>query len=174
MRSSSATTDALTLFAASSDPYYQARTEPVHPKAVAFLDTWRTHAHGRDLVIGKDIPSRPFARFLDNFMLAEPIENDTDCRIRLAGSSLRKRYKREVSGERFSKLFSPAIAAENLARLRKVRETGTPSIFSAVIIADGAPTLQYEVLVLRALASDEVTMWNVLGIFMLDHDGSGA
>ncbi len=158
--------DALSLLARSPDPYYQVRSAPSHPKAVAFLDTWRAHAHERDLVISKDLPSRPFARFLDNLMIAEPIENDTDFRIRLAGSSLRQRYQREVSGERFSALFSPLIAEENIARLRKVQRTGTPSILSAAIIIDDAPRVQYEVILLRVLAPDETTMWNIVGIFM--------
>ena len=120
-----------------------------------------TRAHA----IGKDIPSRPFARFLGNLMIAEPIDDDTDCRIRLAGSSLRQRYKREVSGRRLSELFSPVIAADNLARLRKVREMGRAFIHTAAVMPDDTPPLHYEVLLLHALAPNEAAMWNVIGIF---------
>ncbi|MDA8093274.1 MAG: PAS domain-containing protein [Betaproteobacteria bacterium] len=165
MRANSATANALAFFSASSDPYYQIRVEPAHPDAAAFLVTWREHTHSRDVVIGKDIPSRPFARFLGNLMIAETIDDDTDCRIRLAGSSLRQRYKREVSGRRLSELFSPPIAADNLARLRKVRETGGAFIHAAAVMPDVAPPLYYEVLLLRALAPNETAMWNIIGIF---------
>ena len=166
MHSNVVRNDALALFAGSHDPYHQVRAAPSHPKAVAFLDTWRAHARERDLVVGKDLPSRPFARFLDNLMIAEPIENGADFRIRLAGSSLRKRYRREVSGERFSTLFSPLVAEENIARLHKVQRTGIPSVLLAAVITDDAPPVRYEVIMLRALAPDETTMWNVIGIFM--------
>ena len=117
-------TSVMTLFSASSDPYYQIRAEPLHPLAAEFLGVWREVSRARELVVGKDMPSRPFARFLSHLMTVEPVDDDTDGRIRVAGSALRKRYGRDVTGARFSELFSSLVAADNLMRLREVRRTG--------------------------------------------------
>lgn len=168
MRRKETVTSVMTFFAASADPYYQIRAEPAHPLAAEFLALWREECRARDLVVGKDIPSRPFARFLTHLMIVEPIEDGADCRIRIAGEAVRKRYGRDVKDARFSELFSPAMCADNMMRLREVRRTGVPIIFDAAIVRDDAPALCYEVLLLRILAPDERTTWNVIGIFMLD------
>jgi hypothetical protein len=168
MRRKTAITGVMTFFAASPDPYYQIRAEPSHPRAAEFLALWREESRVRDLVVGKDIPSRPFARFLSHLMVVEPIEGNTDCKIRIAGEAVRKRYGRDVKDARFSELFSPAVCADNMMRLREVLRTGVPIIFDAAIIRDDAPALCYEVLLLRIRAPDESTYWNVVGIFMLD------
>jgi len=167
MRDRSGVTSVLTLFSGSSDPYYQIRADPAHPAAATFLALWRKEAETHDLVVGKDIPSRRFARFLSHLVVVEPIDNDTDCRVRIVGEAARGRYGRDVAGARFSELFSPTVCRDNLMRLREVRRTGEPIIFDAAIVRDDAPPLCYEVLLLRVLAPDERTLWNVVGIFML-------
>ena len=53
-------------------------------------------------------------------------------------------------------------------RLREVRRTGVPIIFDAAIIRDDDPTLSYEIRLLRVLAPDERTYWNVVASFMLE------
>lgn len=168
MRRKPTVTGVMTFFTASPDPYYQIRGEPVHPLATEFLEVWRSESRSRDLVVGKDIPSRPFARFLSQLLILEPIEGDSDFRIRIAGDALRKRYGRDVTGLQFSELYSSPVAADNLMRLREVRRTGIPIIFDAAIIRADAPALCYETLLLRILAPDERTYWNIVGIFMLD------
>ena len=168
MQRKSTVPSVMALFSASSDPYYQIRAEPLHPMAAEFLGVWRRESRAHEIVVGKDMPTRPFARFLSNLMTVEPVDNDTDCKIRVAGNTLRKRYGQDVTGMRFSELFSPPIAADNLMRLREVRRTGTPIIFDATIIRPDDPVLCYETLLLRILAPDERTYWNVVGIFMLD------
>jgi hypothetical protein len=168
MESLSAVTREMPLFSVSPDPYYHILAEPLHPLAVAFLRAWREVSATRELVTGKDIPSHLFVRFLSNLMTVEPIEGDTDGRIRVAGSALRNRYGRDVTGARFSQLHTSPGAADNLMRLREVRRTGTPIVFGATIIRARAPALCYETLLLRILAPDEHTYWNVVGIFMLE------
>ena len=168
MRRKSNVTRVMTFFSASPDPYYQIRAEPAHPVAIEFLSLWREEACTRELIVGKDVPSRAFARFLSYLTIVEPIDNDTDCRIRVAGDAVRQRYKRDVKDVRFSDIFSSAVAADNMMRLREVRRTGIPIIFDAAIIHDDAPAICYEALLLRIFAPDEQTYWNVVGIFMLD------
>ncbi|MBU6297661.1 MAG: PAS domain-containing protein [Alphaproteobacteria bacterium] len=168
MRRKAAITSVLTLFSASADPYYQIREEPSHPMAAELVALWREESRTRDPVVGKDIPSRPFARFLSHLMIVEPVEDDTDCKIRIAGDVIRKRYGRDVKDAQFSELFSPAVFRDNMMRLREVRRTGVPIIFDATVIPDDGPSFSYEVVLLRVLSPDERTYWNIVGIFMLD------
>ena len=166
MESTSTITRVMPLFPVSPDPYYHILAEPLHPLAVAFLGVWRDRSSTRELVVGKDIPSRPFVRFLPNLMIVEPIDDDTDGRIRIAGSALRGRYGRDVANARFSNLYTSPGAADNLMRLREVRRTGSPIVFAATIIRASVSALCYETLLLRILAPDDSTYWNVVGIFM--------
>lgn len=155
---------ALGLFTA-PDPEYQPLDQPTHPDAQAFLGVWRERAKNGDLVIGTDIPSRPFARFLSNLMIVEPVEDGRDCRIRLAGTLLRQRYGREVSGERFSALFSGTTFAGNLSRMQTVRETGTPLILAGSVAREEKLPLCFDTVVLRARAPKSDALWNVIGVF---------
>ena len=156
------------LFSASPDPYYHVLAEPLHPLAVEFLAVWRGVSSLHELVAGKDLPSRPFMRFLANLMTIEPIDDDADGRIRVAGNALRDRYGRDVTNARFSSLYTSPGAADNLMRLREVRRTGTPIVFGATIIRTRVPPLSYETILLRIRAPDEYAYWNVMGIFMRD------
>lgn len=165
MPNSFAPKSALALFA-TPDPEYQTRVEAADQVAKAFLARWIEQAKDGDLVIGKDIPSRAFARYLANLMIVEPIEEGRDCLIRLAGSLVRRRYGREVSGERLSALFSPAAFKQNLARMQAVRETGAPSVLVGTVPQDDAPPLRFDAIILRAWAPKKDAMWNVVGIFV--------
>ena len=129
---------------------------------------WREESRTREPVVGKDIPSRPFARFLSHLMIVEPIDGDTDCKVRIAGEAVRKRYGRDVKDAQFCELFSPVVFRDNMMRLHEVRRTGVPIVFDATVIPDDGPAFSYEVVLLRALAPDERTYCNVVGIFMLD------
>ncbi len=169
MESISTVTRAMPLFSVSPDPYYHVLAEPLHPLAAAFLGVWRHESSLRELVAGKDLPSRPLMHFLSNLMIVEPIDGDTDGRIRDAGSALRYRYGRDVTNVKFSQLYTSPGAADNLMRLREARRTGTPIVFSTTIIRARAPALCYETILLRILAPDERTYWNVVGIFMGDN-----
>lgn len=157
---------ALSLFSQSPDPSYSVSAEPREADAREFLARWRARAQDGDIVIGTDIPSRPFARFLANLMIVEPVEEEKDCRIRLAGSLVRRRYGREVSGQRMSGLFSPHIFERHIADMREVRRTGKPLILAATVPQKDTLPLSFDVVIVRALAPDRQTMWNVVGVFM--------
>lgn len=143
---------------ATPDPTYCICREPTHPSARVLLMRWfEQSAHG-DIVVGKDIPSHHFAKLLSHLMILELIDGDTDCHIRLAGTSLRRLFRREVSGERLSELYSASTLEQQLARLREVRRTGEPIILAATMARADAPPF----------AHDEVRWWNVIGIFVRD------
>ena len=165
MPNSFASKSALALFA-TPDPDYEMRREPANQAAKAFLARWTEQANNGDLVIGKDIPSRAFARYLANLMIVEPVEEGNDCLIRLAGSLVRRRYGREVSGERLSALFSQTAFKQNVVRMQAVRETGSPSVLVGTVRQDDAPPLRFDAIILGAWAPKNDAMWNVVGIFV--------
>lgn len=138
---------------------------PTHHKARDFLAVWRESCQDGDIVIGTDIPSRPFARLLENLMVVEPVEDGRDGLVRVAGTSLRERYGREVSGKRLSTLFSPDVFAQNLARMRAVRETGSPLILTGSVPRQAAPPQRFEAIIIRARAPKTDALWNAVGIF---------
>ena len=167
MQPSRSSQNALSLFALSPEPSYALRAEPTDPDAHQFLALWREQTRGRDLIIGKDISSRPVARFLANLMVVEPINDDADCRVRLAGSLVRRRYGREVSGQRLSALFSWDIFERHIADMREVRRTGEPLILLATVPQETSGPRTFDVVILRVLAPDGKSMWNIVGIFMI-------
>ncbi len=148
------------------DPVYGTCQEPKQPDACALLSCWCEQATKQDLVIGKDIPSRAFAKFLSHIMIVEPMDSDTNGLIRLAGTALRLRYGTEASGKRLSEFYSSTILPQYLAYLRGVRDTGEPLILEASYLRDDALHFVSDEIVLRALAPDGVSMWNVVAVFL--------
>lgn len=70
------------------------------------------------VVMGRDIPSRRVAHLLANILLWEPIENNADARLRLAGETLRWRFGGNAVGQRFRDLVAPSIADAFLGKMQ--------------------------------------------------------
>lgn len=152
--------------ACARDPIYHPCQEPKQPDARLLLSRWREHTAKRDIIIGKDIPSRAFARHLSHLMIVEPINGEADGSVRLAGTALRLRYGTEVSGKRLSEIYSPAILPQYLSYLRDVRNTGEPLILEATFLRDEALPVAFDKIILRASAPDRTTMCNVVAVFL--------
>jgi hypothetical protein len=150
----------------SPDPIYRVCQEPARTGARLLIVRWREHAAKGDIVIGRDIPSHAFARLLSHMMIVEPITDVTDGLIRLAGTSVRSRYGCEVSGKHLSDLYSPTALQQHLAHLREVRDAGEPLVLEATVPRNEALPLVFDEIILRALAPDLVSMWNVVGVFV--------
>jgi hypothetical protein len=153
------------LFSGSAHVSCQIRSAPTHPEAQQFLACWRGRSTQGNIVIGRDIPSRPFAKYLAHLMVAEPLA-DADYHIRLAGTLLPRYFGRDVSGERLSDVFQPPLCEQHLAAMRDVRRTGEPVILAGTIASQLLPLRSFEEVIVRAFAPDEVTIWNVVGMFV--------
>ncbi len=149
-----------------ADPIYRTCQESKQPGARLLVTRWREHTTKGDIVIGRNIPSHAFARLLSHIMIVEPINGDTDGRIRLAGTAIRSRYGTEVSGKHLSELYSPAVLQQHLTHLRNARNAGEPLILEATVMRHEASPLVFDKIVLRAFAPDQISMWNIVGVFI--------
>ena len=143
------------------------RAAPVHHGARTLLEAWHAReAEGR-FVVGRDVPSRALARVLSGLALYEPLYTG-DFRVRLAGLALRRRFGRDVTGEKLSEILTGERFAEHSERLRALLENGRPLLLETRLNEGGRLRLCYEMLALRVFAPDGVTPWAMTGIFFHD------
>jgi hypothetical protein len=128
---------------------------PTNFGAQLLLDTWRKRAADGGFVIGRDLPSRALGSILRNLAVFEPIDNQTDFHVRIAGTGMLRRFGRDITGVRLSEVFAPQLFERRKAM-----------IFAA--IHSGRKPLRFEVVVLPVLAPDRVTPWALAGLFYHD------
>ena len=78
--------------------------EPSHYDARHLFVCWRERNDEGGFVIGKDVPSRALARVMSHLVVYEPLDGGRDFRARLAGTSLLRRFGRDISGSKLSEL----------------------------------------------------------------------
>lgn len=166
MPSSNGSQNGASLFLGSAQVSCHIARAPTQFEATGFLECWREEAATGDIVIGRDIPSRPFAKFLTHLMLAEPIEDESDCHIRFAGTLLHRYFGRDVTGERLSDLYPLPVFVQHCSAMRNVRQSGVPVTLTGTIASELLPVRGFEVVILRARAPDDIAIWNVIGIFV--------
>ena len=142
-------------------------TEPEHPAAIALIAVWRAYEATGGMRMGRDIPSRALAKFLPGLVIAEPVEDWKDARIRLAGSVLTERFGRDISGMMLSEIYrnDPDGGAKLLQGGRVAATTREPGILSTRVMAGTAELLRFEVVALPIYAPDGVTPWCMVGTF---------
>jgi hypothetical protein len=144
-----------------------ARDRPVHRGARQMLETWQAReAQGR-FVVGRDVPSRDLARVLSGLALFQPILHG-DFRVRLAGLALRRRFGRDVTGEKLSELMDSAQFARHAAGLRELLESGKPLVVETRVMDAGRMRMCYELVAVRVFAPDGETPWVMSGMFFHD------
>ena len=139
-----------------------------HSDSRHLIAVWRECCAGDGFVVGRDIPSRPLASLLRSLMVNEPIEDGADYRIRLAGSSLRRRYGREITSLRLSELFSPEAYIPHPAITKEALAAGEPRILDVREEEFGQPRHHREVVVLPVLSPDRSAKWVLAGVFYFD------
>jgi hypothetical protein len=143
------------------------RDKPVHHGARQLLEIWTAReAEGR-FTVGVDVPSRGLARLLSGLALLQPILHG-DFRVRLAGLAMRRRFGRDVTGEKLSELLGDDQFAEHSERLHALLANGRPLLLETRLNEGGRLRLCYEMLVLRVFAADGMTPWAMSGIFFHD------
>jgi hypothetical protein len=140
------------------------RDWPLHRGARQLLESWMARQVEGRFIVGRDVPSRELARVLSGLALFQPISNG-DFRVRLAGMALRRRFGRDVTGEKLSEIMSEAQFGEHGQRMRDLLESGKPFVVEIRLNESGRLRLCYEWLALRVFAADGVTPWVMTGIF---------
>lgn len=142
--------------------------EPSHSDARHLFDFWRARKEEGGFVIGKHVPSRPLARLLSHLAVYEPLDGGADFRARIAGTSLIRRFGRDITGLKLSELFAPHAFKAQCEDFRKLLRTGEPYIVEVKATVDGYPTLHFEIVALPVLAPDETTPCILSGLFYYD------
>ncbi len=147
---------------------YTALGQPRHPNSARLLECWQEKQSEGGFIMGRDIPSRALARVLHSLMVAEPVNNRSDFKVRLAGTALRRRWGREITGLSFSDLFKGDNFARQMRDTTSVIDGKVPVIIDAKQIDDGFVHNHREAVVLPILAPDRATAWILAGIFYFD------
>jgi hypothetical protein len=131
------------------------------PEAVRFWE--QRPADG--IVIGRDIPSRGIARLLNRVLIYEPSDERRDLKVHLAGSAIRYRFGRDVTGLRMSELFRPE---EYPIRFRAVMEAIERNEPRMALITHGTKdfeVLRLELLMLPVIAPNGSDRWGLVFCF---------
>jgi hypothetical protein len=142
--------------------------EPSHYDARHLFVYWRERNDEGGFVIGKDVPSRALARVMSHLVVYEPLEEGRDFRARLAGTSLLRRFGRDISGSKLSELFEPGAFAAQRDDMRMLLHTGRPCVLEVKATIDTYPVLHFEIVALPVLAPDRETPWILSGLFYYD------
>ncbi len=144
------------------------RETPIHHGARRLLEVWAARQAQGAFVIGRDVPSRDLARVMSGLVLYQPILNG-DFRVRLAGVALRRRFGRDVTGDKLSEMLNAPQFAERSRRFRQLLESGKPLVLEVRLCGEDGRTLQcFELVALRVLAPDGRTPWVMSGMFFHD------
>jgi hypothetical protein len=142
--------------------------EPSHYDARHLFQFWRERNDEGGFVIGRHVPSRPLARLLSHLIVYEPLQEGEDFRARIAGTSLLRRFGRDISGSKLSELFEPRAFEAQRDDLRTLLRTGKPCVLEVKATVDGYPALHFEIVALPVLAPDRETPWVLSGLFYYD------
>ena len=138
-----------------------------HPSANALLTFWRDQEPKGGMRMGYDIPSRAVAKFLPHILIAEPVGDWDDARIRLAGTSLIERFGRDVAGDTASHIYAenPEGASVLLKAARRAAVDRDTGLVDLRILRDGIEVFHLETVLLPILSPDGAATWTLVGAF---------
>ena len=138
-----------------------------HPEAAKILAFWDARpADG--LVIGRDVPSRAIASVLSHIIVHEPINGGSDLKVRVAGTAIRKRFGRDITGETLSKLFPTPSFPVRLKSVLTAIDTGTPQFADCQLSTGSLEILHSELVILPIFAPDRVSKWTMTVVFFFN------
>jgi hypothetical protein len=141
-------------------------SQPKHRDALFLHAEWKRHSSTGGFMVGIHVPSRKLARVLPALSLYEPVEGGRDFRVRLAGTALRRRFGRDITGLSMSDLFSGKSLAYYNGRMRKVLNDGEPFMLDLRVEHDGLARLHFEWLGLQVFSPDCRHPWIMTGHFL--------
>ncbi len=142
--------------------------EPSHYDARHLFEFWRERNSEGGFIVGRHVPSRPLARLLSHLVVYEPLNGGEDFRARIAGTSLLRRFGRDISGCKLSELFEPDAFEAQRDDMQSLLRTGKPCVLEVKASLDGYPALHFEIVALPVLAPDGQTPWILSGLFYYD------
>lgn len=141
---------------------------PRHFGAQLLLENWRAHTENGGFVVGREIPSRELSSILRNLAIFEPIENESDFHVRIAGTGMLRRFGRDITGARLSELFAPQLFERRKAMMLAAVHAKQPIMGDIELQQGNRKPMCFEIVVLPVLAPDRSTHWALAGIFYHD------
>ncbi len=129
-----------------------------HPDASTALRFWARRPHD-GLMIGRDVPSRAIARLLSHVIVYAPNEDGSDAVVHLAGSGLRMRFGRDVTGLKLSQIFVPEDFRVRLEALHDVITRGEPRLAEIIHHTSDIELLRVELLTMPVTAPNGIDRW---------------
>ncbi len=135
---------------------YRIIAPPAHPQAQKLLVFWNARPSD-GIIIGRDVPSRSIANILSNVTIDEPVNGGLDCRVRLAGESIKRRFGRGITGMLMSELFPPNDFRGHLDDAFANIEAGMATVIDSRLSNWPVEKMHLEVVILPVLAPDRVS-----------------
>lgn len=137
----------------------------VHPDAELALNFWRSRA-ADGIRMGRDVPSRSIGRLLSHIAIMKPTADGADFKVHLAGTAIRHRFGRDISGEMLSEIYPDASSFT--ARLRTLKEAiagDEPRMVRFAYNSGNVELMRLEVLVLPVVAPNGIDRWALVFAF---------
>jgi hypothetical protein len=139
------------------------RPFPLHPSGRRLIELW--HAKDRELVVGRDLPSRPLGPLLQHLALCDYRAGRGDFRIRLAGFALVRRFGQDISQRYLGDVVSEEEHEPLYSAMMDVRDSGRALVLDTKATSQEQELLHSETTLLRVLAADRVTPLILAGMF---------
>jgi hypothetical protein len=152
--------------AGSAQDVHTVLSEQVHRDARFLYDEWRKQASAGGFMVGIHVPSRRLARVLPALSIYEPVDGGRDFHVRLAGTALRRRFGRDITGAKLSEVFSGKRLDYYAGRMRRVLTDGEPFMLDLRVVHDGLTRLRFEWLGLQVFSPDCRHPWIMTGHFL--------
>ncbi|GAA0558372.1 PAS domain-containing protein [Rhizomicrobium electricum] len=137
---------------------YRAIDTLTHPDATTALRFWARRPQD-GIRIGRDVPSRAIARLLSHVVVYTPLKDGSDAVVHLAGTGLRMRFGRDITGLKLSQIFVPEDFNVRLAALKDVIGRGEPRLAEVVHRTGDIEVLRLELLTLPVVAPNGQDRW---------------
>jgi hypothetical protein len=111
------------------------------------------------IVIGRDIPSRPIAHLLSHIVIYQPVEDRSDLKVHLAGTAVRFRFSRDITGAMMSELFGPEDFPVRFRTLMEVIDKDEPRRACITHTAGGIEVFRLELLMIPVWSPGRSTRW---------------
>lgn len=143
-------------------------SEPTQFGAKLLLEHWKAKQAEDGFVVGRDVPSRALSCVLRNLALFEPVDDMSDFRVRLAGTAFMRRFGRDITGLKFSEIYTPGTFASRRAGMRDVIGDRKPCVIDAKLTRGTRTFLHFEAVRLPVWAPDREAAWVLDGLFCFD------
>ncbi len=129
-----------------------------HPDAAQAIRFWQERpADG--IRIGRDVPSRSIARLLSRIVVYEPVEGGADFKVHLAGSGVRRRFARDITGKTMAQLFSAEDLPARVLSLKYVLSRNEARMTRIIHRAGGVEVMKIELFQVPVTAPNGIDRW---------------